>query len=309
MSHTKQTTTQKIAPNLWFDGQAEEAVQFYSTIFANSKIIKISRYSADTPSNKPKGSVLTVEFEIEGQKFTALNGGPHFKFTPAVSFFINCDTEDEVDTMWAKLSGGGQVLMPLDKYDFSKKYGWIQDKYGVSWQVILSQPQGEWRPKIIPCLLFTGKVSGKAKKAIEFYTSVFRNSEMGFVAPYEEPERMGKIAFGDFKIEGELFAAMDSPQDDNFAFNEAISFIVYCETQQEVDDYWGKLSAVPESEQCGWVKDKYGVSWQIIPKILIDMIADPDTEKATKVMEAMLQMKKLNIEALEQAYSGKLVNS
>ena len=309
MIPAKKTNRQKIVPNLWFDGQAEEAANFYSAVFAKSKIESLTPYPADTPSHKPKGSVMIVEFEIAGQKFTALNGGPEFKFTPAISFFVNCETEAEVDGVWEKLSEGGTTLMPLDKYDFSAKYGWIQDKYGVSWQVILSQPDGDWRPKIIPCLLFTGPNSGKAKEAIDFYTSEFNNARTGMIAPYHEPERKGKTAFGDFMIEGEWIAAMDSPQADDFRFNEAISFALNCETQAEVDNYWHKLSAVPESEQCGWLKDKFGISWQIIPAAFIEMMKDPDPEKAKAVMEAMLQMKKLDVETLEAAYRGKVISS
>ena len=159
---------QKITPNLWFDNEAEEAAKFYVSIFDNSKILDISYYSADTPSNKPKGSVLTVSFELAGQKFLALNGGPFFKF------------------------------------------------------------------------------------------------------------------------------------------NEAVSFIVDCGSQKEVDYYWSKLSAVPESEQCGWLKDKFGVSWQIIPKQLTELMNDPDPAKARRVTEAMLQMKKIDIQKLEEAHVGKL---
>ncbi|HEX5734126.1 MAG TPA: VOC family protein [Blastocatellia bacterium] len=159
---------QKITPFLWFDDQAEEAANFYTSIFKNSKIGNITRYDADTAkaSGRPEGSLMTIEFQLEGQDFIALNGGPHFKFT------------------------------------------------------------------------------------------------------------------------------------------EAISFSVDCKTQEEVDEYWAKLSAGGEEGPCGWLKDKYGLSWQIVPAVLNEMLQDKDAEKAKRVTRAMLQMKKLDIETLKQAYEG-----
>jgi predicted 3-demethylubiquinone-9 3-methyltransferase (glyoxalase superfamily) len=161
---------QKITPFLWFDDQAEEAVEFYTAIFHNSKIVNISRYgeAGQEIHGKPAGSVQTVTFELNGQTFTALNGGPMFKF------------------------------------------------------------------------------------------------------------------------------------------NEAISFQVHCEAQQEVDYYWEKLSEGGDEkvQQCGWLKDKYGVSWQIVPRVLVEMLSDHDSEKSQRAMTAMLQMKKIDINALEQAYAG-----
>lgn len=115
---------QKITPFLWFDDQAEEAVKFYTSIFKNSKISTISRYGKEGPG--VPGSVMTVSFQIGGQEFTALNGGPYFNFTPAISFFVNCETQAEVDELWEKLSEGGEI----------EQCGWLRDKYGVSWQIV-----------------------------------------------------------------------------------------------------------------------------------------------------------------------------
>jgi predicted 3-demethylubiquinone-9 3-methyltransferase (glyoxalase superfamily) len=115
---------QKITPFLWFDGKAEEAMNFYVSIFKNSKVGKVTRYGDAGPG--PKGSVMSAIFEIEGQEFYALNGGPHFTFTPAISFFVKCETQQEVDEFWEKLSAGGQ----------KQPCGWLQDKFGVSWQIV-----------------------------------------------------------------------------------------------------------------------------------------------------------------------------
>jgi predicted 3-demethylubiquinone-9 3-methyltransferase (glyoxalase superfamily) len=119
---------QKITPFLWYDGRAEEAANFYASIFKNSKIGKVARYGEEGArvSGMPKGTVMTVAFELEGQEFVALNGGPQFTFTPAISFVVNCKTQEEVDELWEKLSEGGQ----------KNRCGWLQDKFGVSWQIV-----------------------------------------------------------------------------------------------------------------------------------------------------------------------------
>jgi predicted 3-demethylubiquinone-9 3-methyltransferase (glyoxalase superfamily) len=303
---------QKITPFLWFDNNAEEAVNFYGSIFKKSKTGDASRYEEEGAkvSGRPKGSVMTIPFRLNGQDFIALNGGPIFKFNPSVSFMLNFDPSKEknarkdLDVLWENLSNGGTALMPIDKYPFSDRYGWIQDKYGLSWQLILSNPDGEERPFIVPSLMFVGAISGKAEEASDFYLSVFKNTKRGLIARYPqgmEPDKEGTIMYTDFMIEKQWFAAMDSAHQHDFNFNEAISFMVNCENQNEVDYFWEKLSAVSESEQCGWLKDKYGLSWQIVPTALGKLLSDPDPEKSQRVMKAMLQMKKINIADLQKA--------
>ncbi len=302
---------QKIMPCLWFDDDAEEAMSFYVSVFSkvhpgSSQIVSIQRYPDEAPAEIMKGfegKVLTGIVELAGYRFMTLDGGPVFKFTPAVSFFVNCHSADQVDAYWSDLSEGGTVLMPLDTYPFSERYGWIQDQYGVSWQVILAREPGD--QPIVPSLLFVGDQAGRAEEAINFYTEVFANSAVGGIARYgpnQEPDREGTVAYADFRLEGQPFAAMDSARQHNFTFNEAISFHVQCETQAEVDRLWARLSAVPEAEQCGWLKDKFGVSWQIVPKRLGELLSDPDRDKSRQVMDAMLKMKKIDVAKLEEAY-------
>lgn len=198
--------------------------------------------------------------------------------------------------------------MPLDKYPFSERYGWIEDKYGLSWQLILTDPEGDPRPLIVPSLLFVNDVSGKAEEAMNFYMSVFKNSKQGLIARYPkgmEPDKEGTLMFADFMLENQWFAAMDSAHEHNFSFNEAISFMVSCDTQKEIDGYWEKLSAVPEAEQCGWLKDKYGLSWQIVPTAMDEMMQDKDEQKIARVTEAFLKMKKFDLAELKKAYEGR----
>lgn len=299
---------QKITPHLWFDQQAREAAEFYTSLFPGSKITNITTLH-DTPS----GDTDIVSFDLAGQSFMAISAGPEFKFNPSVSFIVNFDPSRDkearknIDSLWEGLSEGGMILMPLDKYPFSERFGWVQDKFGLSWQLILSNPEGEERPFLVPSLMFVGDVAGRAEEAIQFYLSVFRNSKMGAImrfGPGQEPDQEGTVMFADFMIEDQWFAATDSAQEHKFSFNEAISFIVRCHDQREIDYYWGKLSAVPEAEQCGWLKDKYGVSWQIVPKEMDEMMAKGTPEQIDRVTQTFLPMKKLILAELEKAYEG-----
>jgi predicted 3-demethylubiquinone-9 3-methyltransferase (glyoxalase superfamily) len=299
---------QKITPHLWFDQEAREAAEFYTSLFPGSKITNITTLH-DTPS----GDTDIVSFDLAGQSFMAISAGPEFKFNPSVSFIVNFDPSRDkearknIDSLWEGLSEGGMILMPLDKYPFSERFGWVQDKFGLSWQLILSNPEGEERPFLVPSLMFVGDVAGRAEEAIQFYLSVFRNSKMGAIMRFgsgQEPDREGTVMFADFMIEDQWFAATDSAQEHKFSFNEAISFIVRCHDQREIDYYWGKLSAVPEAEQCGWLKDKYGVSWQIVPKEMDEMMAKGTPEQIDRVTQTFLPMKKLILAELEKAYEG-----
>jgi predicted 3-demethylubiquinone-9 3-methyltransferase (glyoxalase superfamily) len=292
---------QKITYCLWLNKEAEEAVKFYASVFPNAKRTSIVNNPVDTPSGK-NGTVLTASFELEGQEFMILNGGPEFTLNPSISFMVHCDTADEVEALWNKLSDGGKALMPLDKYPFSDKYGWIEDKYGLSWQLILSKQKAP--QKVMPSLLFVNEVYGKAEEAIQYYTSIFNDAKTGTFARYSagmEPDREGTIMYADFMLEGQWFVAMDSAHNHQFHFGEAISFIVHCDTQEEVDYYWDKLTKEGKEVQCGWLRDKYGVAWQVTPKIMLNLLQGEDREKASRAMEAMMTMVKLDIAALENA--------
>jgi predicted 3-demethylubiquinone-9 3-methyltransferase (glyoxalase superfamily) len=300
---------QKIVPHLWFDTQAREAAGFYCSVFPDSGITHVTTLQ-DTPS----GDCEVVSFTLWGYSFLAIDAGPLFKFNPSVSFMVNFDPSRDldararIDEVWARLSGGGKVLMPLDRYPFSERYGWVQDRFGLSWQLILTDPEGEERPPVIPSLLFVGDVYGQAEAASDFYLSVLGDARRGQMARYPagmEPDREGAVMFTDFMLEGQWFAAMDSAREHDFAFNEAISFVVNCADQNEIDRLWETLSAFPEAEQCGWLKDRYGLSWQIVPEPLFTMMQGPDPERVGRVMQSFLQMKKLDLAALQGAYGGR----
>jgi predicted 3-demethylubiquinone-9 3-methyltransferase (glyoxalase superfamily) len=236
-----------------------------------------------------------------------MSAGPLFTFTPAVSFLVALGTKGDVDAVWEKLSEGGMALMPLGEFPFSEKYGWVQDRYGLSWQVMFVG-NGKIRQTITPTLMFVGAVCGKAEEAINSYASVFHNAKVGELLHYgkgEEPDKEGTIKHAAFTLEGQEFAAVDSARAHPFTFNEAISFVVNCETQDEIDYYWEKLTADPKAEQCGWLMDKFGVSWQIVPTVMYEMQKTKDTEKLARVTQAFLKLKKFEIAELKKAYQGR----
>lgn len=289
---------QKITPNIWFAGNAKDAVDFYLSAFPNSKSISTSHYPheglADFQKNMA-GKELTIDFEVFGHRFTAINAGPEFRVNPCISFMIGCETKEEIDSLWSKLSVDGQALMPLDEYPFSERYGWIQDKYGVSWQLILTKPEGDERPKVVPSLLFVKEKSGKAKEARDFYLSIFKNSKEGVTAYFEEDtkfgQKKGSVMFCDFALEGQWIAAMDGGNPHEFDFNEGVSFMIACKDQAEIDYYWEKLTANGGQESvCGWLKDPYGLSWQVAPANMEELMKKPNAfanmMKMTKIVIA-----------------------
>jgi predicted 3-demethylubiquinone-9 3-methyltransferase (glyoxalase superfamily) len=288
MQNVKNRVMQKIRPFLWFDGKAEEAAKFYTSIFKSSKMRSISQMSAT--------------FQLDGLELTGLNGGPQFKFSPATSFFVECETREEVDEAWKKLAKGGTVLMELAAYPFSEKFGWVQDEFGVSWRLNLVGR----RQTMTPFLMFVGEQHGKAEEAMSFYISLFKNSSVTRIERYGagEAEAEGTVKHAKFALNGQQFMAMDSGREHPFTFTPAISFFVSCETQKEIDYFWEKLSAGGEKDRCGWLKDKFGVSWQIVPPALGEFLNDEDEQKSERVMKAMLEMDKLDIKALRRAHEG-----
>lgn len=274
-----------IYPCLWFNGKAKEAAVFYCSIFNDSSIID--------------ESPIVVNFVSSGQKFMCLNGGPEFSMNPSISFFMICDNDQEIENAWQNLSEGGSVLMPLEKYEWSDKYGWVQDKYGVNWQLAVGNV-ADVGQKFTPCFLFTGEQHGKAESAVKYYTSIFEGSSIEGILKYtaEDNEVEGTVKHAQFTLGKNVFMAMDSYMADA-SFNEAVSLVVECHTQEEIDYYWEHLTVGGEESRCGWLKDKFGVSWQIVPAVLGELMGNQD--KAPRVMEAFMQMKKFDIEKLVNA--------
>jgi predicted 3-demethylubiquinone-9 3-methyltransferase (glyoxalase superfamily) len=291
---------QSINPCLWFDNQAEEAARYYASLFPNARVHEPALYPEGGPGEP--GTPMLVEFELAGQRFIGLNGGPQFQFTPAISFTVACDTEEEIDRLFERLLDGGETLMPLQAYPFAEKYGWLNDRYGVSWQL------GLWpdEQKITPSLLFVGEKAGKAAEAMEHYTSLFPGSGIEQVHHYgpDQGEPEGNVAHAVFRLNGQPFIAMDSSQQHDFDFSHAISLMANCDTQAEIDHLWDGLLDGGEAEQCGWLADRYGVAWQVIPANIGDLMDPSDPERARRVSDAVFSMVKIDLHELQRLYEG-----
>ena len=273
----------KTYPCLWFDGQAKAAATFYCSIFPESKIIQ--------------ESPMVVNWELNGQRFMGLNGGPMFQLNASISVFANFDNQASLDAAWNQLIDGGSALMPTDKYPWSERYGWLKDKFGLTWQLMLSDNN-----LLLPSMLFSNEQFGNAQSAMQFYTSIFPSSGIEVTELYgpENPTQAGKLMFGQMHLMDKPIILMDGPGDHYFQFNEAFSFVVQCEDQVEIDKYWNSLIANGGQESmCGWLKDQFGVSWQIIPAALSKLMSQ--SNNGQKVMEALLKMRKLEIAVLEAA--------
>ena len=243
---------QKITPNLWFNRNAREAVDFYVSVFPNGKILSTEYYPKSAKEGLADfqkdlaGEVLLIEFELDGVRFIAINAGPEFKPNPSISFFVNFDpskedmAKEKLDVLWNKLIEDGKILMPLQEYPFSKHYGWVEDRFGVSWQLILTNPEGGSRPFVVPSLLFVGENAGKAEEATNFYLSVFKDSQRGVLVRYPEGSGVdtGRLLYTDLLLAESWFAAMDSAGDHKFQFTEGVSLSILCEDQEESNYFY-----------------------------------------------------------------------
>ncbi len=291
-----------IVPCLWMDDQAEIAARFYTEVLPKGRVVATSHYpeSLDNPTRKPRGSVLTVELEVAGQRFTALNGGPQFAINPTISFFIELPQLEEANRIFASLAEGGSVLMPIGAYPWSDCYGWVQDRFGVSWQVMLAPRRED--AAISPCLMFVGAQHGRAEEAMKTYAGIFPDGRIEALERYaagEGPE--GTVKHGRFVLAEQRLVAMDSHLEHEARFNEGVSLQVMCDDQAEVDRFWSALSEGGEEGPCGWLKDRFGLSWQIVPVGIREWMTNPDAAARDRAFVAMMKMKKPDIAALEAA--------
>jgi predicted 3-demethylubiquinone-9 3-methyltransferase (glyoxalase superfamily) len=301
-----------IVPALWFDTLAVEAAHFYARVMPKTTVDYVG-----TMHGTPSGDVDLVEFTIANQRFLAMSAGPAFKINPSISFMLNFDplmdkqAEKTLRKVWSQLIPDGTVRMELGEYPFSKLFGWVEDRFGVNWQLILTDPEGDPRPFVLPALMFTKAQAGKADAAINHYVKVFPKSTRGFTAPYPEGspgEKAGTLMFADFQLCGQWLVASDSAQAHDFAFSEAVSLLVECDTQEELESLTNALSAQPEAEICGWLKDRYGVSWQVAPRSLQQMMRTGTQAQVDALVQATLQMKRLDILELHRLYRQNTVS-
>lgn len=295
---------QKIIPHIWYASEAEEAARLYAGLVPGSQLGRTTRYgkAGFEHHGQPEGAVMTVEFSLGGFEMVGLNAGPIFRPSPAVSYFVTLGTDAEVDRFWAAMSDGGETLMALDAYPWAAKYGWLNDRFGVSWQVAQGK-RSDVGQTVAPALMFTGARAGQAEAAMEFYVSLFPGSSIDGVLRHDGSgdDPKGTVQHAQFRLGGETFMAMDSAGPHAFTFTEANSHLILCEDQAEIDHYWNAMSAEPQAEACGWLRDRFGVSWQVAPAKMMAMMTDPDPKRVARVTEAFMGMKKLDIAALEAA--------
>jgi predicted 3-demethylubiquinone-9 3-methyltransferase (glyoxalase superfamily) len=292
---------QKIIPHIWFETQARDAALWYTGLFKNSRI-----HFETSFSGTPSGTVQVISLQLMGQDFQFLNAGPLFERNPSFSYMIACATAAEVDELWNKLIPGGKALMPLDTYPFSERFGWLVDQYGLSWQIMHSG--GQKVQALTPALLFTQKAAGHAEEAIQNLIRLVGDGEIlpGHLSRYPAggPDREGSLQYARFRLGQQEFVFTDSAIGHAFTFNEMQSLMIYVESQAEIERYSNALSRVPEAEQCGWVKDAFGISWQIVPTRMDQMMAKGSPEAIQRLVQAFLPMKRMNIAALEKAFAG-----
>lgn len=293
---------QKIVPNLWFDHTAAEAAAFYAQVLPNTRVTGTEYYPTEGLADfqaEFAGAELVVNLDVDGLEFVLINAGPEFRPNPSISFFLNFDPSREpqarerLDEVWAGLVDGGVELMPLGEYDFSPHYAWVQDRYGVSWQLMLTNAAGEPRPFVVPSLMFTGGVRNRAEEAMGFYADLFGGTA-SVPARYPQQTQLaapGSVMFGEMNLFGQWFAGMDSPVEHAFNFDPGVSLQVNCAGQEELDRYWAALSTVPAAEQCGWCVDAFGVSWQLVPDNLGELMSRPGA------YATLMEMKKIEIAA------------
>lgn len=297
---------QGIYGNIWFQEGADEAVALYTSLFEESSVgdrLTYTEAGQEIHGREP-GSTMTIDFSLAGRDFIALNGGPYVETNPSISLTVSCPSAEEVDRLWEALSPEGKALMELDEYDWAPRYGWVQDRFGLSWQLSYAGENAPKQKTVETSFLFHGDVYKKAREAMEFWTAVFDNSAIEQVMM--RPEDDEAVLWAQFRLNGELYSAMESPLEHDFEFNDGFSLLVACEDQAEIDRYWDALIADGGTPgPCGWLKDRFGVSWQIAPAQLPAMLRDGTPEQARSVTDCFMKVHgKLSIPELEEAYAA-----
>lgn len=267
-----------IYPALWFDNQALEAFEFYCSVFPNSIVLEHNQ--------------TVVKASLSNQCFIGINGGPYFLPNPAISFTVICDSREEINALWQKLILGGASIIDLGHYSWNAYYGWVQDQFGYTWQLQLGNGS-KTQQHILPNLLFCGMHQNQCSQALQYYQKIFPEFQRHQLLRYPSGDLEGKIQNSIFSLNHLKFIAKDSPHRHIFDFNESVSFVIPCKTQQEIDYYWNYFTEHGSESWCGWCKDVFGISWQVIPNNLAQILATHPQAYST-----LTRMKKITIEDL-----------
>ncbi|MGV3022951.1 VOC family protein [Streptococcus suis] len=286
---------QPIIPHLWYDTEAKEAVAFYVDLFGGK--IDWTYTITDTPS----GDSDLIQFQLGDMTLAAISAGPYFKLNESMSLMVNVASKDEVTRLYQALSEGGRVLMPLGEYPFSPYYVWLEDRFGLSWQLSYA-PDLDKPYQFDICLLFSQGQVGLAQPMLDYYKDKLPQARLGRLSYYGEGEaavEAAKLNYAELLVAGQKMIVMDHGYGGEASFNEAFSLMVYVDSQDELNFYYDLLSAVPEAEMCGWVKDQFGISWQIVPRILMEAYDTASPEKVKAVNAAVMTMKRLDIGTIQ----------
>lgn len=278
---------------LWFNGHIGEAAEFYTSIFEDSRIVNKTYFITD--EHGKIGDLLTITLELAGCEFLLLNGGDDFSPTPAISYVVNCENEEQLHSVWKQLNQDGETLMPLTDYPELGKFGWTNDRYGFSWQFRL----GENLQTIIPCIMFANDNYGLAQAAIDEWIAIFGGKQTFIIKGKED-----RLRASGFQLRGHDLIIMDSPEKQTFHFTMANSFYFYFKDQADIDRVWNAITRDGKEWPCGWMEDRYGVYWQTVNKELLNWTNDSDSEKARRATQEMYKMKKINLAQIKRAFDG-----
>lgn len=278
---------------LWFNGHLAEAADFYLEIFEDSK--KENETYFITDEHGKIGDLLTITLELAGCEFLLLNGGDTFTPTPAISYVVNCENEEQLNRVWEQLNTGGETLMPLTDYPELGKFGWTNDRFGFSWQVRL----GESLQTIVPCIMFANENYGMAQAAMDEWINAFEGKQNFVIRGKDD-----RLRAAGFQLRGHDLIIMDSPEKHDFDFTMGNSFYFYLKDQADIDQVWEAITADGKEWPCGWMEDRYGVYWQTVNKELLQMTTDPDTKKAQRATQEMYKMKKIDLAQIQRAHDG-----
>ncbi|MDO4242463.1 MAG: VOC family protein [Actinomyces sp.] len=326
--------TQRIVPSLWFDHTALEGARFHVEVFraalgglaggeSSTGVTQVSRYPRQGLADFQQefaGDVLEVRYRLAGFELSAINAGDEFAMDPSLSLAITLDpalVEDAPTRLHALhdglLADGGRELMALQEYDFAPLYTWVQDRYGMTWQLAVGSHEAQdgsaeacGAVRIVPSLLFDGEDSRAAEALrtwVEVLDRAFGASRLGPMRFYQRQGRQhaDSLLHGSAVLAGVPVSAMDNGGEQDFGFSCALSLQVMCDTQEQVDTVWDGLSAVPEAEICGWLRDRFGLSWQVCPANVTELMTRPG---AFEVMTTMARPDLSRYEALRDRTTG-----
>lgn len=278
---------------LWFDHHAEEAAEFYLETFEDTRRKETFYYVTD--DHGKIGDTLTITLELAGCEIMLLNGDESFKPTPAISYVVNCENDQQLQFVWERLNSNGETLMPLTNYPELGKFGWTTDRFGFSWQVRL------WDnlQTILPCIMFANQNYGLAQAAMDEWINIFGGKRNFMIKGKEE-----RLRAAGFQLRGQDLIIMDRPEKQAFDFSMANSFYLYYKDQADIDAAWESITKTGKEWPCGWMEDKYGVYWQTASSQLNDMLRDPNQEKAKRATLAMYEMKKIDLAKMQRAHDG-----